>query len=286
MKHKITLGSDPELCLWSVEQGKIVSAIPVLKNDKYSPAKLPGKINVYADNVLVESSFPPVKTTNQLLKSLQTVFKRTQDFLGDKFRLLPKASHVYDMSELKDDQAWMVGCNPSWCAYTLKANNPSDFTSGLRTGSFHIHVGYEKATTLAGRTDTIKLLDAIVGTASIVFTNDDSSAARRALYGQAGEHRPTPYGLEWRVLDNYALRSPELTELTLNLIDYTLSVVLSNREKSLLALVDESEVRKAIDKSDKELALEVLKKLKLPKEIYNSIFKKYKIRDFNKAWGI
>jgi len=48
----------------------------------------------------------------------------------------------------------------------------------------------------------IKALDAYLGLPSVLFEKD---GMRRTLYGKAGAYRPTPYGVEYRVLSNFWL---------------------------------------------------------------------------------
>lgn len=287
-----TLGSDPELCLFNRTKKKIVSAIPVLKNDKYSPADLGNGIRMYADNVLVETAFPPCNSKQHILDTLADVFNRMQKRLGDKFGLVPKAAHVYDKSELKDKKAWEAGCDPNFNAYAGMVNPAPSFTNGLRTGSFHIHIGnkhYETdETTLStfdGRHDVIKLLDVLVGVPSIVFDKDESSSQRRALYGKSGEFRPTPYGVEYRVLGNFALRSPKCTELVFDLVDYAIEHIKKGSFIDVLKLADEKDVRATIDNNDAKLGLSVLKKVKLPSSLLKRIQKDYDA-DFSKSWGL
>lgn len=288
-QSKITLGSDPELSIVEVSSDMVVSAIPLLKNDKHCPAIVEGKngpMKIYADNVLVESAFPPVNSTGGLLKALKEVFQATQNILGKKYKLKPIPAHVYDASQLKEESAWAIGCNPSYDAYTLQANQPDGFSDGLRTGSFHIHIGSAKSSEFNSRLNMVKLLDAIVGTSSIILSTDNSSPKRRALYGQAGEHRPTPYGVEWRVLDNFALNSPKLATILLNLIDHAIFLFENGQEKSILNKVNENEIRKAINTSNKDTCADILSRLSLPKSLIKPVFKNHKTTHFNEAWGI
>ena len=210
-----TYGADPEFMLFDTKQNKIVSAIGVLKNDKYSPVDLKGGIMMYADNVLVEFSFPPAKSIMTFLQNMRVVLSRGQKALGPRYRLIAMASHVYDDEELADPKAREGGCSPNFNVHTQRANLPPDFQGGLRTGSFHIHVGDEALKDKEQKDNMIRWMDMNLGVASILFDKDTSSPKRRDLYGRAGEFRPTPYGVEYRVLGPYSLRSPRLTALSL-----------------------------------------------------------------------
>ncbi len=227
---KLTFGSDPELMLQDDKAGRIISSIPVLKNDKKTPLNLRGGIKVYADNVLVEMAMPPSSTRAEFLKSIRASILGASKKLGEGYSLLAKAAHVYDADQLVDKQAIEVGCNPSFNAYDRCQNPIPEFKGGLRSGSFHIHIGHpglvgEGMNNIAKKGEVIKLLDFMVGLPSLSFDEDESSVHRRRLYGRAGEFRPTPYGVEWRVLGNFALRSPELTGLVFDLVAHAMKLV-------------------------------------------------------------
>ncbi len=285
----LSFGSDPEFCLWSVTKKKIVSSIPVLKKYKHNPIKLGDNINFYADNVLAETSFPPVANTEGMIDRLRTVFTRIQESLGDKYRLLPKASHVYDADELKEKKAWEAGCDPNFNVYDGTMNPPADFEAGngLRSGSCHIHIGENegKLSTFEMREAIIKLMDIYVGAASILFDKDDSAAARRALYGKAGEFRMCPYGAEYRVLGPFVLRSPKTIELTFDLVNHALSHIDNGTDQDALKLVKENDVIVAINNNDKQLAEKVLIKAQLPASLMKRVKQDYN-PDFYQDWKI
>jgi hypothetical protein len=201
---KITFGSDPELMLVDNQRGgKIVSSIPVLKKDKKDPIMLGNGVKLYADNVLAEIAHPPVNTSEEAVDKFRSIFAMVKEFLGSRHSLLAQSAHVYGLDELgpkKDDNwAWATGCNPNLDAYAERENPKVNFNDGLRTGSFHIHLGHEKLKTMFEKADAVKLMDVYIGCASILFDRDNTSPLRRQYYGRAGEFRATPYGVEWRV---------------------------------------------------------------------------------------
>jgi hypothetical protein len=216
-KNQLSWGSDPEFMLFDFEKGKVVSAIKVLKNDKHSPLDLGDGIKFYADNVLGEFSMPPTESIDEFIAMMTKVLHRGQKALGKRYRLIAKAAHIYDEEELDCPKALEGGCSPNFDVYANAANLPPKFKGGLRTGSFHIHLGADNLQTRAQKDNAIKYLDAYLGMASVVFDKDPTVPKRRELYGKAGEFRPTPYGIEYRVLGPYALRSPITVRLALEL---------------------------------------------------------------------
>lgn len=283
---KVTRGHDVEFHLWDVNKKKMVSAIDVLGNDKHKPIDLGDGIKLYADNVLVETAFPPYTSKKEMIERLKTVVSRIQNHLGKNYRLVPKAAHEYDNEALKHPKAMEIGCTANYNAWTLEENSPSKFTDNLRTAGFHCHVGEERLTDFDTRILAIKVLDIVLGTASVIFNNgDNGEITRRRLYGKASEHRPTPFGLEYRCLSPATLRSPELTELVYDLISYSLEVVLTGKGNELLNSVDKDKVIKSIDNCDSKLAESILKQIGIPADLMKRIKKPYN-SDFYKAWGI
>src|SRR5689334_8173306 len=69
----ITLGSDPELMLFSKDEGKIVSSMRILKGcDKRKPILLGNGIKMYPDNVLLEAAFPPSRSPDAAVEMINT----------------------------------------------------------------------------------------------------------------------------------------------------------------------------------------------------------------------
>ena len=286
-KMQFTIGSDPELMIQSRKSGKILSSLPILKRDKHNPIDLKNGIFMYADNILAEAKFPPVTTKAEFVGLFKTAFARMKEYLGADYTVIPLASHLYDDSELTDDKAWEIGCTPNFNAYEEAMNPIAEFENGLRTGSAHIHVGNEKLCDFDLRHKAIRLLDIFVGCSSVIFDKDvEASKARRKYYGASGEFRPTPYGLEYRVLSPFCLKSPQLVELVFDLVDYTMSLVESGKADEVLTRVDSKKVRKAIDQCNIGLARKALVAAKLPTELFQRVETDYDTTDFDKNWGI
>lgn len=253
----MTLGADPEFMLYDMEKGKIVSAIGVLKNDKYTPIDLGEGRKMYADNVLVEFSFPPSDCIDKFIESIRSVLQAGQKQLGQQYRLVAKAAHVYDEEELADPKAREGGCSPNFDVYAQTANLPPAFEGGLRTGSFHIHIGSSQLQTRERKDMMIKALDCWLGLASVAFDTDPTALKRRKLYGKAGEFRPTGYGVEYRVLGPYAIKSPELVRLCSGIVvDAICDVLRHNADKPYRPFerYNETAIKAAINNGDSNSA--------------------------------
>jgi hypothetical protein len=288
----ITLGSDPELHVFDNEEKRIVSSLRVFKGrDKNKPINLGDGIKMYPDNVLLESAFPPASSIAEMMVRLKEVWVRMQEKLGSRYNLLPIAAHYYDYDQLRGKKPWEIGCNPSHDAYTEALNTNSPFSSGLRTGSFHIHIGCDFLKGMSKKRLAIRIMDIIVGCSSVIFDRDQTALARRVLYGRAGEFRPTPYGLEYRVLGNYPLSNPIVTELVWDLTMQAM-IILESKNGSVAAEIADSvgltHPQQAINTCDEGLALNVLRHADLPKDLLNRVLESrgYAQRSFNEAWGI
>lgn len=203
-----TLGSDPEFMVYDKAKGRIVSAIDVLNNNKYSPVVLAPGYLLYADNVMAELAFPPSSSPGEFLITISRAIKMAHAHLGDRYVLLPLATHRFLDEDMQDPRAREAGCSPNFSAWTDSVNQPPKFTDNLRTGSFHIHIGHPSLLDRQAKLRMVKLLDRYLGLAALIWDTDSGSITRRLLYGQAGEYRPTDYGVEYRVLGPYTILHP------------------------------------------------------------------------------
>ena len=304
----LSWGYDPEMHLFDNEQGRIVSSIPVLMHDKLDPIELGGGMKMYSDNVLTECAAPPCNSTQEATDQLKVVFTRMQERLGPRYRLEPKAAHVYRDEDLKkyphptmkDAEGkphimdpFAFGCDPNFDVYTDSERKVTPPKTGLRTGSFHIHIGdMDMATREDSPLDgyknkalAIRMMDIFVGCASIVMDKDETSPTRKALYGKAGEFRQTPYGIEYRVLGNWFLRSPATTLGILDIADYAMSIVRDGLAMDYVKEISAETVQYAINSSNVPVAKAVLYRAGIPEKIWDILEKDYKA-DVDKGWGI
>lgn len=106
----------------------------------------------------------------------------------------------------------------------------------------------------------VPVLDIVVGNTCVLIDRDPSNIERRKVYGKAGEHRIKEYGIEYRVLSNFWLRSYQLVSFVTGLCRFTSHLVEQSTEdndyvKALFDSVKRDDVIKAINMNDFDLAL-------------------------------
>lgn len=207
---RVTIGADPELFIYS---GSIaVSAHALLPGTKWNPVKVPrGAIQV--DGVAAEFNIDPAKNRTEFLRNIKHVRSLLEKFLKkENPHLELRAEPVAWFNPVYFDnlpaEVKALGCEPDFNAYTEKANEKPETTLPFRTGSGHVHIGWdtaaeEREADHAGYIQRVlgmtKALDFTLYKASLQW---DIDTERRKLYGQPGAFRFKPYGLEYRVLSN------------------------------------------------------------------------------------
>ena len=248
----VTIGADPELFIINEKTKRVVSSIGIIPGEKGNPyvaEDMPSGFGLETDNIVAEFNIPPARDRLSFVNNIEYMKDYINKFvknINPDLGILCAASRVVDKSQLNSPQAQLFGCDVDYNAYTMKANpKPKGTSTNLRSGGFHIHVGYENPdvdTSLA----LVKYMDVFLGIPSVV---KDKDKKRRSLYGKAGCFRLTDYGVEYRVLSSTMMSSSS-----------KLSFVWRQLQKALKAcqinysLPSRDLVQEAINNSDVELA--------------------------------
>jgi hypothetical protein len=212
-----TFGCDSEFIL--TLDGVYKSAIPVLKGNREKREKFNGH-EIFHDNVLAEVAIKYGHSREQVVEN----FRSALTWLSSKVnpcKLTLEASADYPKKELNDPAAKEAGCDEETDAYTrktIKSQENAIKTTPFRTAGGHIHLG---GAAVLQNSIKVKLvvyaLDLFVGIPSLFLDNNIFAAERRKMYGKAGSYREKPYGLEYRVLGPFWLRSPDTVRLIYDL---------------------------------------------------------------------
>lgn len=273
-ERKITIGSDPEYFIRNKANGNLVSAIPFIKGDKRHPAPLPSGGNVQSDNVAVEFATVPAKSTADFIANLKITLAETIQELptGHELAVLPSAN--FHPMELTDPKAQEFGCDPDYCAWELKENDaPVGSDPTFRSCGGHIHIGcldlagnvtHDDATFLLddmGKIYMVRGMDLFHGIISTILDNSDAAIERRKLYGKAGSHRPTPYGVEYRALSNYWTKSPMSSMLMSSLADVVVDLIVAGKLENVIEEVGAEDIQRIINTGNVPDANSVLNKV-------------------------
>jgi len=227
----LSFGTDPEFMIVD-EKKNLKSAINLLP--KKANAKPYYGSSMYYDNVLAEIAIKPSLTKDEFLKNIKVSLNRLAKIIHPlKFEIC--AADSYPNKELLHQDARIVGCNPEWNVYSLQCIMPPEdviVKTNFRTAGGHIHVGSKNLQDPISVFSFIRMMDLFLAVPCLFLDKDPTSKERRRIYGHAGSHRLTDYGLEYRSLSNFWLCSPEYAGLIYDLTMFVYSFVnLGEHEK-------------------------------------------------------
>lgn len=206
--YGFTIGHDGEVFLKG-SNGNYVSAIGKIGGSKKDPLPIPHLPKGYAlqeDNVAVEFNIPPAISSADFVSSISAALGEIKRRAFDmKLSVAINASAEFPMEELGCPEAWMMGCDPDYDAWSGKMNPPPEVGhSTLRSCGGHVHIGNirDMPPFLLARA-----CDVFLGVPLSIY---DMDVRRQKLYGRPGAFRATPYGMEYRTLSNFWLASPQL----------------------------------------------------------------------------
>ena len=256
-----TVGTDAEFFLKDASN-EFVSAIPYIKNGKHSPKVLPSGGNVTHDNVALEFATPVANDENEFIEVVGKTMRESITDLPKGIVLDTSASVDFPKSELDHEEARVFGCDPDFDAWELIINEvPFEACDGqFRSVGGHLHIGHVEGVgndfllEPMGKVFTVKALDVMLGIPMTIMDNNNASIARRDLYGKAGCHRPTNYGVEYRSMSNFWLFSPKLVQVVHKLADDALASIRNGSAIKLVEKIGEKEIQRVINQGDKEAA--------------------------------
>jgi len=206
---KFTIGSDPEV-FFQNNDGSFMSAIGKIGGTKKEPLQLlhlPKGFCVQEDGVAVEFNIPPANTSDAFAQNIQIMVTHLEQKAKDlNVRLSITPSARFGWPDLQHPNAQQFGCDPDFNAWRNGEENPKPKCDDplLRTAGGHIHVGTELPTIMC-----VRAHDLFLGAPSLIFDKDHR---RRKLYGNAGAHRETEFGHEYRVLSNFWISHTKLVK--------------------------------------------------------------------------
>jgi hypothetical protein len=260
----IELGCDPEF-FFADGRGSVKGAEKFLPKNGLEAGS--GKIII--DGVQAELN-PTPSDCRQILKSnIRECLKKVAERAKAKgikvnFKGVVKV-HQKEMDSLSD-KSKEFGCAKSKNAYMSERKakikvNPKVYN--YRSAGGHIHLGDYGNTymlkTLHNTPVLVPLLDLIVGNTCVLIDRDPLTKERRKNYGRAGEFRTPVYGIEYRTLSNFWLRSYQLMSFVMGLARFAVGIVYNSYKAQpfaeiLLKKTKQDDVVKAINTNNLRLA--------------------------------
>ena len=270
MKIKnITLGTDPELFLQ--KDNKIISAIGKIGGSKSEPQPISNDGHfIQEDNVAIEYNIPPCKTITDWVfhhNFVKDYLEVLVSGMGCTLAIQPIAT--LEDSELDNDIARLAGCTPDFDVWNECINEPVDLSiTNKRSSGGHISVGWDDFTQ-EQQLDMIKAMDATLGLESVLLDDDTE---RKKLYGKAGCFRFTAFGIEYRSLSNFWIKSDESLQWAWDTTMKAINLVNSGKIEEVKELGDY--IVEAINTINKELAQELLNKIEIITNIKTEVLNK------------
>jgi hypothetical protein len=252
---QFSIGADPELFLKRGD--KYVSAIGIIGGTKETPRpikELGRGFAVQEDNVLCEYNIPACGSPRRWCEAHKAILDYLTNSLQEKgLTLAPDAAAIMPEEELRHPMAHVFGCEPDYNVWTLKPNpRPKAANPNLRSAGGHVHVGIRATNpekVLLGR-----MLDCTLGLWSVIH---DPDTMRKELYGKSGAVRLKPYGIEYRVMSNFWLKSEDAVSEVYEWVRFSLSKYLKHNIPPEVATA----TQEAINTNNKPLAQKLLKAL-------------------------
>lgn len=234
--QNITIGSDVEVFLQL--EGKPVSAVGIIPGEKDTPVQFQPGHGLLRDNVMAEF-FTPIcflKDPQTFLEALNNCLEHLQTVIPTGFSLGITPSMEFPEEELANEEACTFGCSPFIDIYknfTRKSKVDDESIYANDVGNFrfaggHIHFGWEGANRgidpdgiIEDKAEVLKKMFFAAACDKFLYKpslQEDTDDIRRQYYGKPGKVRFKPYGLEYRSLSNYWVRSQGQMETILERI--------------------------------------------------------------------
>lgn len=258
-----TVGSDPEF--FFKKDGKIVPSIDVIPpHDEHVVRDgFQGELNPLAASCRQSAGYYVGTAMTQAAAYAKDA--------GAKILLAVGVTVSDDVWKKAPVTIKRFGCNPTINAHEAEFKRVTGLRERFRAAGGHIHYSCPDSAR-DNANSLVTVWDFIVGNTFVLIDRDPNNARRRINYGRAGEYRIKPYGIEYRVLSNFWLRSYTLWSMAIALMRNAYAIY-SNKSlyKKLLEVMDVNAVRKAINNNDYDLALknfEVYMKFVIDNRLY------------------
>lgn len=264
------MGADPEIFI-KVGKKVVGSEMFISKDGERIAQNYGQRTKATIDGVQLEINTDAHSCRESLAGSLIQSFYELDRLIKVKN---PKAELCFDravtisakeLEKLRPENQ-RFGCKPSFNVYEGDTNAGKIMTTDplqyrKRAGGGHIHLGVNSSNEKLKNKfkenpqELVTILDYILGNLCVILDKSPANKERRKLYGRAGEYRLPSHGLEYRVLSNFWISSPELVSLVYGLSRVAIGMfVTEGYYEALQEAVPVKDIIKAINKNDYKLA--------------------------------
>lgn len=259
----LKVGCDPEVFV--EHQGKPVSAFGMVKGTKEKPFPVTGG-GVQVDGMALEFNTDPCESREEFLLKVMGVKDQLLSMIpqGHSLLIQPTAEFGSEYIQSQPEEAQELGCMPDSNAYMQGTNNPRpNGSTDFRAAGGHLHLGWTEGAHIKDKEHVelcckvIQLMDLFLGVPSVLV---DPDTKRRSMYGQAGAFRAKPYGVEYRTLSNFWIKTESTISWAYN---QSQKVIESFLKGFTIDQDDLVKIQKVINQSDQDGAKELVSKYKL-----------------------
>ena len=213
-KEGFTFGCDPEFFIKD-DKGRHVFPY-MIPGSKEDPHKVDGGA-VQRDGMAAEINIDPVTNFKDWDSRIEAVTQQVVDMLpkGYSIDIVPSVTFLPEIFDEAPEDAKELGCTPDYNAWDCQTNPPPNLEANpyLRCAGGHVHNGWVSGADVTDLQHVLSCCDLVKQfdwyLAAWALSVDDDKL-RRTLYGKAGACRIKDYGVEYRTLSNFWIKSKEL----------------------------------------------------------------------------
>jgi hypothetical protein len=261
----LQFGCDPEG--FFEKDGVIIGSEKIIPPDGIGGPHSP---TVVRDGVQFE--LHPIQNTSPygLSSTLRRGFRQLNDCLKANPGVKANFNTLVEVSREELDSlsegSRLLGCQPSLNIYGVKPIDVDPKEYRKRSAGGHIHLGLGGTAIMSlGNTEDLRHrliphLDIFVGNTCVLLDRDPGAKERRENYGRAGEYRLPIYGVEYRTLSNFWLRSYQLFDFVMGMSRLAVAVLDDSLrggsfEQELVDTIQIDDFIDAINTNDFDLAM-------------------------------
>lgn len=191
----VTMGADIEAFV--SDGDSVIGALDVFPHTKEEPYVSDGW-TIHADNVCIEVATPVATNRRDWVRNIENVPRMMEHYTGRKPLFIP----AYNVPKhvLHDPYYNVFGCNPSYNVFTTNHMGTVEPLDDYRYAGGHIHIGSGRLLKFKHKQLQQFVWNLTIALKKYIDIDNPLEVRRRRVYGDLGEIRLKPYGIEFRSL--------------------------------------------------------------------------------------